>query len=68
VIASAISQHSACNDYAQAFADYERIRKPKAEMIVARSRQLGGMVHLPQPWQRALRNTITFAGLYGGSR
>ncbi len=55
VIASAISKHA---DPAVAFAEYERIRKPKAEMIVARSRQLGGLVHLAQPWQRSLRNAL----------
>lgn len=58
VIAEQLSQLSAQQAPQHAFAEYERIRKPKAELVVARSRQLGAMVHLHYGWQRALRNGL----------
>jgi 2-polyprenyl-6-methoxyphenol hydroxylase-like FAD-dependent oxidoreductase len=55
VLADALRQSA--DDVERAFAHYESLRKAKAEMIVARSRQIGDMVHLSSPLMRVLRNT-----------
>jgi 2-polyprenyl-6-methoxyphenol hydroxylase-like FAD-dependent oxidoreductase len=55
MLADALAAHP---DHRAAFKAYQRARKPRAEMIVARSRQLGGMVHLPASWMRAARNAL----------
>jgi 2-polyprenyl-6-methoxyphenol hydroxylase-like FAD-dependent oxidoreductase len=39
-----------------AFAAYQRIREPKARMVVDTSRRLGRIVHLGNPLARGLRN------------
>src|SRR6185436_7867152 len=39
-----------------AFADYERIRMPKARMVVNTSWRFGKMAHLANPLARAARN------------
>jgi 2-polyprenyl-6-methoxyphenol hydroxylase-like FAD-dependent oxidoreductase len=54
-LADALAAHP---DHRAAFEAYQRARKPRAEMIVARSRQLGGMVHLPASWMHAARNAL----------
>ena len=49
-----------------AFAAYQRIREPKARMVVDRSRQFGRVVDLRSPLARALRNAalrLTPAGV-----
>lgn len=55
VIAEVLHKHGATDPHS-AFIEYEHIRKPKAEMIVARSRQFGALVHMKYGWQRVLRN------------
>jgi 2-polyprenyl-6-methoxyphenol hydroxylase-like FAD-dependent oxidoreductase len=45
-------------DHRAAFDAYQRARKPRAEMVTARSRQLGGMVHLPFAPLRMARNAV----------
>ncbi|HEX2190869.1 MAG TPA: FAD-dependent monooxygenase [Longimicrobiaceae bacterium] len=41
-----------------AFAAYQRIREPKARMVVDRSRVLGRIAHLRNPLARGLRNSL----------
>ena len=39
------------------FVAFERVRKARADQVVATARQLGSIVHLGANWQRSLRNT-----------
>jgi 2-polyprenyl-6-methoxyphenol hydroxylase-like FAD-dependent oxidoreductase len=55
VLATAFAQEATPE---QAFVEFSRQRKTRAEMVVAQSRQLGQMVHLPHAWQREARNTL----------
>jgi 2-polyprenyl-6-methoxyphenol hydroxylase-like FAD-dependent oxidoreductase len=63
VLAEQLASHPHPED---AFAAYQRIREPRARMVVDRSRQLGRVVHLRGPLARALRNAamrLTPAGV-----
>ncbi len=51
------AQLAAHASHLPAFAEYQRLRKPKAERVTQTSRQLGGLVHLPNAPLRMLRNT-----------
>lgn len=56
VLADQLATHA--YDYPAALANYERIRKPKADRIVRISWWLGKTAHLRNPIGRALRNTL----------
>jgi 2-polyprenyl-6-methoxyphenol hydroxylase-like FAD-dependent oxidoreductase len=49
---------AACASPEAAFAEYERIRGPKARMVVNTSRRFGKMVHLANPVARGARNLL----------
>lgn len=55
VLAEQLASHSQPED---AFAAYQRIREPKARMVVDRSRQVGHIAHLRNPLARGLRNVM----------
>jgi 2-polyprenyl-6-methoxyphenol hydroxylase-like FAD-dependent oxidoreductase len=55
VLADSLARHAEPPD---AFADYQRIRQPKATMVVNRSWQMGKLAHLKNPLGRAARNAL----------
>ena len=55
VLAEQLATHPRPED---AFAAYQRIREPKARLVVDRSRQFGRIVHLRNPLARGLRNAL----------
>ncbi len=55
VLAEQLATHARPED---AFAAYQRIREPKARMVVDTSRRLGGIVHFANPLARGLRNAV----------
>ena len=58
VLADRLAAHGAVEP---ALADYERIRMPKARMVVNLSWRFGKMVHLSNPIARAARNLLSRA-------
>jgi 2-polyprenyl-6-methoxyphenol hydroxylase-like FAD-dependent oxidoreductase len=58
VLADQLAKHAAPEP---AFAAYERIRMPKAQLVVRQSWRFGKMVHLSNPIARAARNFLVHA-------